>query len=123
MEKEIKDFFNLFTKDVSVIIYDLYVLVSPLFSSKKQWVDMPDGMITFGTEKNMKGEICYIKPLKDSINLGFFHGTSIEDPKNYLKGTGKKLRHIKFKTKEETKDEYVIELIKKAIKEHDSRNA
>ncbi len=54
--------------------------------------------------------------------MGFFHGTEIEDPKNYLKGTGKKLRHIKFKNQNQIKDEYIIELVKKAIEEHDKRN-
>ncbi|MCX7995502.1 MAG: DUF1801 domain-containing protein [candidate division WOR-3 bacterium] len=123
MEKEIEDFFNSFNKDVAVIGSELYKMVSPLFATKKQWLDIPDGMITFGTEKNMKGEICYIKPLKDSVNLGFFHGTAIEDKKGYLIETGKKLRHIKFKKLDDVKDEYIIELVKKAIEEHDNRNA
>ncbi len=65
------------------------------------WIDHADKMITFGTEKNMKGEICYIKPLKDSVNLVFFHGANLEDPKKLLQGTGKLLRHIKFKKKED----------------------
>lgn len=123
MEKEIKDFFNTFSRDVSIIGYELYIMIAPLFSSKKHWLDIPDGMITFGTEKNMKGEICYIKPLKDSVNLGFFHGTAIDDEKGYLIGIGKKLRHIKFKKLNDIKDSYIIELVKRAIKEHDERNA
>ncbi len=49
----------------------------------------------------MKGMIAYIAPLKDSVNLGFSDGVDLPDPERLLKGTGKRLRHIKFKSSEE----------------------
>jgi hypothetical protein len=70
----------------------------------------------------MKGEICYIKPLKDSVNLGFFHGAQLNDPKKLLLGTGKLLRHIKFKNKENIEIDAVIQLLQVALAEHDNRN-
>ncbi|MFN3188858.1 MAG: DUF1801 domain-containing protein, partial [Candidatus Paceibacteria bacterium] len=87
----------------------------------KMWIDHADKMITFGTEKNMKGEICYIKPLKDSVNLGFFHGAKLNDPKNLLQGTGKSLRHIKFKKKEGIDLDGVKQLLETALNEHNDR--
>ncbi|MCX7999464.1 MAG: DUF1801 domain-containing protein [Leptospiraceae bacterium] len=101
MNKEIREFFEQFTPEVaenSKIIFEITEKI--MLPPKKMWIDHADKMITFGTEKNMKGEICYIKPLKDSVNLGFFHGANLNDPKKLLQGTGKLLRHVKFKKKE-----------------------
>lgn len=122
MDKELKDFFDLFSPQVSEIATELYELVAPILTpTKKMWVDFPDKLIAFGTEKTMKGEICYIKPLKDSVNLGFFHGVNILDPDNLLIGTGKSLRHIKFKKIEELDSVRVKKLIENALKEHNER--
>jgi Domain of unknown function (DU1801) len=47
--------------------------------------------------KKMSDAYCYIMPQKDYLNLGFFHGSELQDSQNLLEGTGKKLRHIKIK--------------------------
>ncbi|MEO0075652.1 MAG: DUF1801 domain-containing protein [candidate division WOR-3 bacterium] len=65
--------------------------------------------------------MCYIKPLKDSVNLGFFHGANLKDPKKLLQGTGKLLRHIKFKKKENIDFNALEELLETALKEHNER--
>lgn len=53
--------------------------------------------ISYSTDAGqMKGGMAYIAPLKDSVNLGFIDGVDLDDPQALLKGTGKRLRHIKF---------------------------
>ncbi|MEO0273228.1 MAG: DUF1801 domain-containing protein [candidate division WOR-3 bacterium] len=122
MNKEIKDFFDQFAPEVAEIGKTIYqVTEMKMLPEKKMWIDHADKMITFGTEKNMKGEICYIKPLKDSVNLGFFHGANLKDPNQLLQGTGKLLRHIKFKKKENIDINAVEELLETALKEHNDR--
>lgn len=122
MNKEIKDFFDQFAPEVAEIGKTIYrVTEMKMLPEKKMWIDHADKMITFGTEKNMKGEICYIKPLKDSVNLGFFHGANLKDPNQLLQGTGKLLRHIKFKKKENIDINAVEELLETALKEHNER--
>lgn len=122
MNKEIKDFFDQFTPVVADIGKTIFeVTESIMLPKKKMWIDHADKMITFGTEKNMKGEICYIKPLKDSVNLGFFHGAKLNDPKNLLQGTGKSLRHIKFKKKEGIDLDGIKQLLETALNEHNGR--
>ncbi|MGF1637007.1 MAG: DUF1801 domain-containing protein [Cyclobacteriaceae bacterium] len=56
--------------------------------------------VSYGTGKGRgdKDLIIYIAPFKDSVNLGFYHGTNLPDKKKLLKGTGKLLRHIKLKS-------------------------
>lgn len=122
MNKEIKDFFEQFSPEVADIGKTIFEVTEKIMlPQKKMWIDHADKMITFGTEKNMKGEICYIKPLKDSVNLGFFHGAKLKDPKNLLQGTGKSLRHIKFKKKENIDLDGVKQLLETALKEHNDR--
>jgi hypothetical protein len=122
MNREIKDFFDQFTPevaDIGKIIFE--VTEKKMLPEKQMWIDYADKMITFGTEKNMKGEICYIKPLKDSVNLGFFHGANLNDPGKLLQGTGKLLRHIKFNKKENIDLKAVEELLHTALMEHNER--
>jgi hypothetical protein len=122
MKKELKDFFGQFSEEVAVMAIAIFEITeSIMLPEKKMWIDHADKMISFGTEKNMKGEICYIKPLKDSVNLGFFHGAKLEDPKKQLIGTGKLLRHIKFTKKEKIDIDVVRELLVIALKEHNDR--
>lgn len=53
--------------------------------------------INYSTDAGvMKGGMVYIAPLKASVNLGFVDGIDLDDPDGLLKGTGKRLRHIKF---------------------------
>ena len=39
----------------------------------------------------------YANAFKSHINVGFFHGASLEDPAGLLEGTGKRMRHVKLK--------------------------
>jgi len=40
---------------------------------------------------------CYLHAPQNHVNLGFENGTALLDPKNLLEGTGKNMRHIKFR--------------------------
>ena len=46
--------------------------------------------------KKMTEAYAHIMPLKSSVNLGFYHGKSLSDPKHLLEGTGKSARHVKI---------------------------
>ncbi len=39
----------------------------------------------------------YVAVFKDHVNVGFFHGASLEDPGRLLEGTGKRMRHVKLR--------------------------
>ncbi|MFW5748788.1 MAG: DUF1801 domain-containing protein [Chloroflexota bacterium] len=60
------------------------------------------GNVVFTSGKTMaSGGMVYVTPLKASVNLGFLDGVDLPDPDGLLKGTGKRLRHIKFKNSEQ----------------------
>ncbi len=122
MNQELTTFFNSFSPEVADLAMRIFKMTEAvMLPEKKRWLDHADKMITFGTERTMKGEICYIRPLKDSVNLGFFHGADLNDPKALLQGTGKMLRHIKFKPDQPFHAPDVEELLRVALREHDGR--
>jgi hypothetical protein len=38
----------------------------------------------------------YVNAFKAHVNVGFFHGASLDDPAGLLEGTGKRMRHVKL---------------------------
>ena len=42
------------------------------------------------------GLFCYIKPLRDGVDLGFHHGAELDDPAGLLTGTGKRMRRVRL---------------------------
>jgi hypothetical protein len=62
--------------------------------------------------------ICYIAPQKKGyVNLGFFFGAGLPDPKELLIGDGKRLRHVKVLSVEEAKNPALAKLIAQTWKE------
>ena len=62
--------------------------------------------------------ICYIAPQKKGyVNLGFFFGAGLPDPKKLLIGEGKRLRHVKVRSVDEAKNPALGKLIAATWKE------
>src|SRR5262249_16499597 len=39
----------------------------------------------------------YVNVFKAHVNVGFFHGSTLQDPAGLLEGSGKRMRHVKLK--------------------------
>jgi hypothetical protein len=61
--------------------------------------------------------VCYIAPQAGYVNLGFFFGTHLPDPKNLLQGEGARMRHVKVKAVELARDPAIVQLVKEAWKD------
>jgi hypothetical protein len=73
---------------------------------------------TFGVgPSKMTEAYAYILPHAKWVNLGFYWGTALSDPKGLLAGTGAKLRHIKVKTVDEAAHADLRSMIKSAYVE------
>lgn len=70
----------------------------------------------FGPKKMSEGYV-YILPHKSWVNLGFYKGAELPDPDGLLEGTGKKLRHIKIRSKSEADTPAIRALIETALAE------
>jgi hypothetical protein len=109
------EFLSTYTPSVQEIALKTRALVLSLFSDAVEQVDMPGKLLGYGTDTTYAGTVCVIMPLKDSVNLGFARGTSLPDPECKLQGTGKRARHIKFKSPDEIDDPAVRALLQAAI--------
>jgi len=49
------------------------------------------------------------------VNLGFYLGAHLPDPHHLLKGTGKKMRHIRFVSPDDLRSRYLRTYIRSAI--------
>lgn len=86
-----------------------------------QVVEVPwpkQNIIGFGVgPKKMSEHFCYVGVFKGHVNLGFYHGVNLTDPKGLLEGSGKKLRHMKIAELDQLSQPAVAELISDAILE------
>ena len=67
--------------------------------------------------KKMTEHYAYIGVQKSHVNLGFYHGASLNDPGGLLEGTGKKLRHVKVRNVTEAENPALKGLVVEAIAE------
>jgi len=58
--------------------------------------------------------ICYLWPGKSHATLGFFYGTSLDDPDELLEGTGKRMRHVKVRNADEAMSPAIRALVRQA---------
>jgi hypothetical protein len=56
----------------------------------------------------------YVNAFKAHVNVGFFRGTEIADPKRLLEGTGKFMRHVKLSPERDLDTVALTNLIKTA---------
>jgi len=63
-----------------------------------------------------KGLFCYIAPLKNGVNLGFYRGARLPDLEGLLEGTGKGLRHVKIRTATDLRPTALKKLVRAAYR-------
>jgi hypothetical protein len=70
--------------------------------------------INYSIDDSPLGRVCYISPLEKYVTLGFLFGAQLDDQHHLLQGSGKRARHVKIRTSEETKNSALKELVKAA---------
>ena len=63
----------------------------------------------------------YVNVFKSHVNVGFFHGASLHDPKRLLQGDGKRMRHVKVKPEGSIDAEALSKLIYSAWEDIQTR--
>ena len=79
-------------------------------------VRLGDHAATYGVgPKKMTDGYAYIMPMRGYVNLGFYQGAQLADPKRLLEGTGKGLRHVKIRSLAEADRAPVRALVAEAL--------
>ncbi len=107
--KEVSEYINSLPEDKKEIVKALRKIilsVDPSLDESLKWKQ---------PVYSKKGDICYLFPAGNHVNLGFYNGTELKDPKKMLDGIGKTMRHIKIRDLGDIDKEYFWELISDAI--------
>ena len=81
-------------------------------------VRLGDRAATYGVgPKKMSEGYVYILPQTTWVNLGFYKGADLPDPRGLLEGTGAKMRHVKIRSRKEAMPRAVRILIRAAVDE------
>ena len=59
----------------------------------------------------------YVAAFKTHVNVGFFHGASLDDPHGLLEGSGKRMRHVKLRWGETVNEAALTALIVAAYRD------
>jgi hypothetical protein len=85
--------------DLAAIARRLRAMIRDVDANTVETVRLGDHAATFGVgPKKMTDGYAYIMPMRGYVNLGFYQGALLADPKQLLEGTGKGLRHVKIRT-------------------------
>ncbi len=77
-------------------------VVEALHPEAVETASRKEATVSWGFEGGkMKAGYAYMRAFKAHVNLGFFQGALLPDPKGLLEGTGKTLRHVKLRLHEE----------------------
>ena len=63
----------------------------------------------------------YVSVAKAHVNVGFFHGDALRDPKRLLEGTGRFMRHVKLKPSSQVAEAALTALIAAAYRDIQAR--
>jgi len=63
----------------------------------------------------VNGPFAYIKAHRNYVNLGFWRGIDLVDPKGLLEGEGNKMRHVKISAPEEIDRESLLQFVRAAV--------
>ncbi|HUH04119.1 MAG TPA: DUF1801 domain-containing protein [Kofleriaceae bacterium] len=61
------------------------------------------------------GPFAYIKAFSGHVNLGFWRGADLPDPKHLLQGTGGKMRHVKLTGVDDIDTTALTRMVKAAV--------
>jgi hypothetical protein len=85
--------------NLAAIARRLRAVIRAVDKSTVETVRLGDNAATFGVgPKKMTDGYAYIMPMRGYVNLGFYQGALLSDPKGLLEGTGKGLRHVKIRS-------------------------
>jgi hypothetical protein len=101
---------------LAAIARRLRAMIRDVDADTIETVRLGDHAATFGVgPKKMTDGYAYIMPMRGYINLGFYQGALLADPKRLLEGTGKGLRHVKIRSLAEADRPAIRALVNAAL--------
>lgn len=112
------DFGKLLTRyppTIRAIAEKLRVLVLKVFPDAFEKTYWGWSNTWYGLSEKSTDMVFSINPIKSYVQLYFISGTELSDPDKLLEGTGKKLRHVNFRSAADLNNPALIRLMKRAV--------
>jgi hypothetical protein len=111
-------FLKPFDKEVQEIALKLREFVLDIFPDTNELIyDNYNALaIGYSLSDKQKEMFCHIAVYSKYVNIGFDRGVDLDDPKQILKGTGNRIRHITVTDFEAFQKSYVKKLLNQAHK-------
>jgi hypothetical protein len=104
--------------EVQAIAQRLRDLIANMHPEVVEVVWAGQGIAGYGVgPKKMSEQYSYIAPQTNYVNLGFYQGASLPDPKGLLEGSGQALRHVKVRTPADVERSDLRRLLEAALAE------
>lgn len=118
MSTEFNDFLSSYSPVAQDLARQARALIFDVAPEVSEHVYPVMKVIRYGLDGNkLAGIVFYLAPLREGVNLGLHHGTSLPDPKGLLEGTGKNLRHVKLRKAEQVREPALRALLKAELSE------
>lgn len=72
-------------------------------------------VIVFKFSGRKRGAFCGVVAYSRHVNLEFYFGAELPDPRGILRGTGKRMRHIRFESLDDLRHGYLRGYVRAAI--------
>ena len=113
-----EDLVHMTERPLQPVIRRLRKIIIEIDADACEVVRLGDRAATYGVgPKKMSEGYVYLLPHASWVNLGFYKGADLKDPKNLMEGTGAKMRHVKIRSIEDADQPGIRALIKDALKE------
>lgn len=98
---------------IGTIRADLQPIVETWFMHMRQCGDDVRELLHDGFPTACVGDAAfgYVNAFKQHVNVGFFFGAQLRDPKRLLEGTGKRGRHVKLRPEQAIDEKALARLI------------
>ena len=111
MQDPIEAFFANYPPEMQSISRILRSMVQNTMPEANELLFAKQNHIAYSFSTSRNDTISYICPMQDYVRLGFMYGTHLPDPHHLLIGEGKRLRHVKVRTIEETHNPALKQLV------------
>ena len=93
-------------------------LIRSLHADAVELVWMRQHIASYGIgPKKMRHHYALIAPHSTHVNVGIYHGATLDDPAGLLEGTGQAMRHVKIRSAAEIAQPALRALLRQAIDE------
>lgn len=82
--------------EIQQLAWQLRALIARVHPDVTEVPRTREGVAAYGWgEKKMTESYAYLAPQRSWVNLGFYHGATLDDPFGIVEGTGARIRHVK----------------------------